>query len=94
MTDVSAAGGSGEITAMWRNPGSSNYSYTRAYAGTSSSFGSATALTPDDAAGTLAYRSHTFTGIAAGDYHVWIEAFSSNDIGSGPVKVSGTATVT
>ena len=94
VTDVSAAGGAGEITAMWRNPGSSNYSYTRAYAGTSSSFGSATALTPDDAAGTLAYRSHTFTGIAAGDYHVWIEAFSSNDIGSGPVKVSGTATVT
>lgn len=94
VTDVSATGGAGEITANWRNPGSGNYSYTRVYAGTSASFGSASALTPDDAAGTLAYRSRAFSGIGAGTYHVWVEAFSGSDIGAGPVKATGTVTVT
>lgn len=94
VTDVSVTGGAGEIGAAWRNPGSTNYSYTRAYYGTTATFSAATALTPDDAAGTLAYRSVTFTGIAPGTYHLWVEAFSPNDVGSGPVKVTGTVTVT
>jgi hypothetical protein len=93
-TDVSASGGVGSITVNWRNPASLNYGYTRSYYGATNVFGAATALTPDDVAGTLAYRSVNFTGITAGAYYVWTRAFSSTGVGSSPTIASGTVTVT
>lgn len=93
-TDVSAVGGVGEITPTWRNPASLNYSYTRSYYGVSSSFGSATALSPDDASSPSAIRSSTFTGISPGTYNVWTRAFSASGVGSTPTKAPGTVTVT
>lgn len=93
-TDVSAVGGVGEITTTWRNPATLNYSYTRSYYGVSSSFGSATALSPDDASSPSAVRSATFTGIAPGTYNVWTRAFSASGVGATPTKAPGTVTVT
>lgn len=93
-TDVSASGGVGSITINWRNPNSANYSYTRSYYGATNVFGAATALTPDDVAGTLAVRSATFGSIAPGTYYVWTRAFSNTGVGSTPTIASGTVTVT
>lgn len=93
-TDVTAAGGAGQITPTWRNPASLNYSYTRSYYGVSSSFGSATALSPDDAGSPSAVRSATFTGIAPGTYYVWTRAFSASGVGATPTQAPGTVTVT
>lgn len=93
-TDTTATGGVGEITANWRNPGTSNYSYTRVYRGTTPTFGSATAMTPDDAAGALAYRARTFSGIPAGTYYVWTRAFSASGVGATPTLAAATVIVT
>lgn len=94
VTDVSASGGVGEITVNWRNPGATNYSYTRNYYGTTNLFGASTAFTPDDVAGALAVRTETYTGIAAGTYYVWSRSFSGTGTGSNPVLAAGTVTVT
>ena len=93
-TDVSAVGGVGQITPTWRNPASLNYSYTRCYYGVSSSFGSATPLSPDDAASPSAVRSLTFNSIPPGTYNVWTRAFSASGVGATPTKAPGTVTVT
>lgn len=93
-TDMSATGGVGSITSTWRNPASANYGYTRNYYGATTVFSAATALSPDDAAGTLAVRSVTFSSIAPGTYYVWTRAFSTTGVGSAPTRTIGTVTVT
>lgn len=92
-TNVSATGGVGQVTVNWRNPGSTNYSYTRNYRTPGNTFTSATALTPDDAAGALAVRSATYSGLGAGSYYIWSRSFSASGVGATPT-LAGMVVVT
>lgn len=93
-TNVSATGGVGAITPAWRNPASINYSYTRSYYGVTNVFGSATALSPDDAASPSAVRSLTFTGISPGTYYVWTRAYSGAGVPAAATIAPSTVVVT
>lgn len=93
-TDMSATGGAGSITSMYRNPSSPNFGFTRNYYGATNVFSAATALAPDDIAGTLAVRSVTYTGIAPGSYYVWSRAFSASGVGAAPTRATAQAVVT
>jgi hypothetical protein len=92
-TNTEAAGGVGEITASWRNPGSTNYDYTRIFITAGTTFTSPIALTPDDAAGALQYRSRTFTGVTAGTWYVWSRAYSASDVPAAPHRAATSVIV-
>lgn len=80
-TGLSATGATGSAEIDWTNP-STNFSFSRVYRGTSSSFGSASQVGGDISGGPGAADSFTDT-VAAGTYYYWVQAFSASSAGSG-----------
>lgn len=89
-TNLTATGAAGSATVSWRNPTSSNFSYTRVYRGTSTSFGSAVQIGSDIVGGLGQVQQITDT-VAAGTYRYWVRAYSTADI---PANPTGPATAT
>ncbi len=92
-TDLVAADGVGQSIVTWRNPTSSNFSYTRLYRGTTAVFGSAVQVGADRPTALGAVDSVTDTGLAANTYYYWVRAFNASGAGSTPTGPD-TAVVT
>lgn len=86
---LSATGHTGNASIDWTNS-TSNFSYSRVYRGTTSSFGSATQVSGDLSGGAGSAQSYTDT-VAAGTYYWWVRAYSA---AGAPSTASGPATAT
>jgi hypothetical protein len=86
-TDLTLSTGTGTADIGWRNPTSSNFDHAIVYRGTSSSFGSATAVSGSITGAAGATGSYTDT-VVAGHYYWWVKAFNASGAGStatGPI---------
>ncbi|WP_159975896.1 MULTISPECIES: hypothetical protein [unclassified Novosphingobium] len=82
-TELTATGAAGSATVAWRNPTSSNFSYTRVYRGTTNVFGAATLISGDITGGLGQVQQITDT-VAAGTYFYWTRAYSSAGVAATP----------
>jgi hypothetical protein len=86
---LSATGFAGSASIDWTNS-TSNFSYSRVYRGTTSSFGSAALISGDLAGGAGSTQGYTDT-VAAGTYFWWVRAYSAAGAASslsGPVSAT------
>jgi hypothetical protein len=89
-TDLAVVPATGSANVTWRNPTTSNFDHVIVYRGTSTSFGSATAVSGSITGAAGATGSYTDT-VAAGAYHWWVKAFNASGTGSTPAgPVDGT----
>lgn len=92
-TEVTADGNVGEADVAWRNPSTANLSYVKVFRNTTSTFGTATAITGEIVGGLGEVMSITDTGLSVGTYYYWVVAYNAADIASPPGGPS-SATVT
>lgn len=96
-TELDVTGGTGEADLTWRNPPEANLRFVRVYRGTTSTFGSATAVI-DVYGGLSEVMVYTDddegTGLPADDYWWWVVAYDTGGVlFSSPVgPVSATVT--
>jgi hypothetical protein len=74
--DVDVTGNDAAL--QWRNPPESNFGFVRIYRNTVNNFGTATALSGDESGGTLADKTRTDTGLAAGHYYWWFVSYNAD----------------
>jgi hypothetical protein len=90
-TGLAAANGAGHSVVSWTNPPSANLSYLQVYRGTSTSFGSAAAVSGHLApTGLAAPQTWDDTGLAPGTYYFWVLAYNAAGISSAPVGPDST----